>query len=209
MSGALASREQCPAIPYTPAEYAAEARRVVDEGGVMVHLHARTPDGKPAHEISDFRAITDAIKAEVGDAVTGVPVGTTEENLKSAIEGETYEYTEMYPGFARTARDEGLDSVGDWFDYVYLARDPAGNQPVAGATFEHFGHLAAGETNSPEVRRGVEHLLRTQRSDGLWEDAWFTAPGFPRVFYLRYHGYSKYFPLWALARYRRASSSTS
>ena len=82
MSGALASREQCPAIPYTPAEYAAEARRVVDEGGVMVHLHARTPDGKPSHEIEDFRAITEAIRAEVGDAVIvnystgalGVPV---------------------------------------------------------------------------------------------------------------------------------------
>ena len=69
MSGALASREQCPAIPYTPAEYAAEARRVVDEGGVMVHLHARTPDGAPSHEIADFRAITEAIRAEVGDAV--------------------------------------------------------------------------------------------------------------------------------------------
>ena len=82
MSGALASREQCPAIPYTPAEYAAEARRVVDEGGVMVHLHARTPDGRPSHEIEDFRAITEAIRAEVGDAVIvnystgalGVPV---------------------------------------------------------------------------------------------------------------------------------------
>ena len=82
MSGALASREQCPAIPYTPAEYAAEARRVVDEGGVMVHLHARTPDGTPSHEVEDFRAITEAIRAEVGDAVIvnystgalGVPV---------------------------------------------------------------------------------------------------------------------------------------
>src|SRR3954464_15850440 len=82
MSGALASREQCPAIPYTPAEYAAEARRVVDEGGVMVHLHARTVDGAPSHEISDFRAITSAIRAEAGDAVIvnystgalGVPV---------------------------------------------------------------------------------------------------------------------------------------
>jgi uncharacterized protein (DUF849 family) len=69
MSGALASREQCPGIPYTPAEYAAEARRVVDEGGVMVHLHARKPDGTPSHAIEDFRAITDAIRAEVGAAV--------------------------------------------------------------------------------------------------------------------------------------------
>src|SRR3954462_2244185 len=67
VSGALASREQCPAIPYTPEEYAAEARRVADAGGVMVHLHARRPDGTPSHAIEDFRAITEAIKAEVGD----------------------------------------------------------------------------------------------------------------------------------------------
>lgn len=69
ISGAIANRDQCPAIPYTPAEYAAESRRIVDEGGVMIHIHARTPDGIPSFEIEDFRAITEAIKAEVGDAV--------------------------------------------------------------------------------------------------------------------------------------------
>src|SRR5271166_4450993 len=82
ISGAIANREQCPAIPYTPQEYAAEARRIVDEGGVMIHIHARTPEGMPSYEIEDFRAITDAIRAEVGDAVIvnystgtiGVPV---------------------------------------------------------------------------------------------------------------------------------------
>jgi uncharacterized protein (DUF849 family) len=82
ISGAIANREQCPAIPYTPAEYAAEARRIVDEGGVMIHIHARKPDGTPSYEIEDFQAITDAIRAEVGDAVIvnystgtiGVPV---------------------------------------------------------------------------------------------------------------------------------------
>ena len=58
ISGALANREQCPAIPYTPEEYAAEARRIVDEGGVHIHIHARTPDGTPSYEIEDFRAIT-------------------------------------------------------------------------------------------------------------------------------------------------------
>jgi 3-keto-5-aminohexanoate cleavage enzyme len=66
ISGALANREQCPAIPYSPQEYAAEARRIVDEGGVMIHIHARTPDGAPSYEIEDFRAITDAIRAELG-----------------------------------------------------------------------------------------------------------------------------------------------
>lgn len=82
ISGAIANREQCPAIPYTPAEYAAEARRIVDEGGVHIHIHARTPDGTPSYEIEDFTAITEAIRAEVGDAAIinfstgtiGVPV---------------------------------------------------------------------------------------------------------------------------------------
>jgi 3-keto-5-aminohexanoate cleavage enzyme len=69
ISGAIANREQCPAIPYTPAEYAAEARRIVDEGGVMIHIHARTPEGAPSYEIEDFAAITDAIRAEVSDQV--------------------------------------------------------------------------------------------------------------------------------------------
>jgi squalene-hopene/tetraprenyl-beta-curcumene cyclase len=63
-----------------------------------------------------------------------------------------------------------------------------------------LGLLAAGETGAPELWRGVEYLLRTQESDGRWDDPEFTAPGFPRVFYLKYHGYSVYFPLWALAR---------
>jgi 3-keto-5-aminohexanoate cleavage enzyme len=82
ISGALANREQCPAIPYTPMEYAAEARRIVDEGGVMIHIHARKPDGTPSYEVEDFQAITEAIRAEVGDEVIvnystgaiGVPV---------------------------------------------------------------------------------------------------------------------------------------
>jgi squalene-hopene/tetraprenyl-beta-curcumene cyclase len=65
-----------------------------------------------------------------------------------------------------------------------------------------LGLLAAGEARSDAVRRGAEFLMRTQQADGLWSDPSFTAPGFPRVFYLRYHGYSAYFPLWALAAYR-------
>lgn len=66
-----------------------------------------------------------------------------------------------------------------------------------------MGLMAAGEAHAPEVRRGVEFLLRTQAPDGLWYEPWFSAPGFPRVFYLKYHGYSAYFPVWALGRYRQ------
>jgi uncharacterized protein (DUF849 family) len=82
ISGAIANRDQCPAIPYTPGEYGAEARRIVDEGGVHIHIHARTPDGTPSYELEDFLAIRDAIRGAVGDAViinfstgtVGVPV---------------------------------------------------------------------------------------------------------------------------------------
>jgi len=65
-----------------------------------------------------------------------------------------------------------------------------------------LGLMAAGEADSGSVRRGVDYLVANLDSDGRWEDPFFTAPGFPRVFYLRYHGYSQFFPLWALARYR-------
>ncbi len=68
ISGALANRAQCPAIPYTPADYAAEARRAVDEGAVQIHIHARRPDGSPSSAVEDFIAIRDAIVDEVGDA---------------------------------------------------------------------------------------------------------------------------------------------
>jgi uncharacterized protein (DUF849 family) len=91
ISGALANRDQCPAIPYTPAEYAAEARRIVDEGGVHIHIHARKPDGTPSYDAEDFTAIHDAIRAEVGDAAIlnfstgtiGVPVAKRIEYLRA------------------------------------------------------------------------------------------------------------------------------
>jgi squalene-hopene/tetraprenyl-beta-curcumene cyclase len=69
--------------------------------------------------------------------------------------------------------------------------------------------MAAGEVNSQEVRSGIDCLVRTQGNDGLWDQPWFNAPGFPRVFYLKYHGYAKYFPLWALARFNAMTRKTS
>src|SRR5918992_961302 len=80
ISGAVANRDQCPAIPYTPEEYAAEARRAVDAGASMIHIHARTRAGTPSYEVEDFRAITEAIKGDVDVVVNhstgaiGVPV---------------------------------------------------------------------------------------------------------------------------------------
>jgi rubrerythrin len=58
---------------------------------------------------------------EAGDPNTGEPIGSTEQNLKSAIKGETYEFTEMYPGFAKTARQEGFDEVAEWFETLAKA----------------------------------------------------------------------------------------
>jgi 3-keto-5-aminohexanoate cleavage enzyme len=85
ISGAIANREQCPAIPYTPEEYAAEARRAVDEGASMIHIHARTPDGTPSFEIEDFRAITEAILAEVGDVIINYSTGAIGVPLEKRI----------------------------------------------------------------------------------------------------------------------------
>jgi squalene-hopene/tetraprenyl-beta-curcumene cyclase len=65
-----------------------------------------------------------------------------------------------------------------------------------------LGLMAAGETESDSVARGIAYLQRGPRRAGKWDEELFIAVGFPRVFYLRYHGYSAYFPLWALARYQ-------
>lgn len=69
--------------------------------------------------------------------------------------------------------------------------------------------MAAGEVDAPATQRGLQCLIATQNEKGLWDEQRFTATGFPRVFYLRYHGYSRFFPLWALARYRNLKSTNS
>jgi len=79
-------------------------------------LFRSVAEGETGHAFGHFDHLSD-----VGDPVTGVPVGETADNLKSAIEGETYEYTEMYPGFARTARNEGFDEIGQWFETLARA----------------------------------------------------------------------------------------
>jgi rubrerythrin len=79
-------------------------------------LFRSVAEGETGHAFGHFD-----ILAEVGDPVTGVPVGATADNLKSAIEGETYEYTEMYPGFSKTAREEGFDQAAEWFETLARA----------------------------------------------------------------------------------------
>jgi 3-keto-5-aminohexanoate cleavage enzyme len=86
ISGVVANRDQCPAIPYTPEEYAAEARRAVDEGASQIHIHARTPDGVPSYEVEDFRAITEAIRAEVDDVIVNYSTGAIGVPVEKRIE---------------------------------------------------------------------------------------------------------------------------
>ena len=73
-------------------------------------------EGETGHAFGHFEHLE-----EIGDPVTGVPVGETRLNLKSAIEGETYEYTQMYPGFAKIAREEGFEKIAAWFETLARA----------------------------------------------------------------------------------------
>ena len=86
ISGAVANRDQCPAIPYTPEEYAAEAKRAVDEGCSMIHIHARTREGVPSYEVEDFRAITEAILGAVDDVVINYSTGAIGVPIEKRIE---------------------------------------------------------------------------------------------------------------------------
>ncbi len=102
----------------------------------------------------------------------------------------------------RCQRDDGGwgETNDSYMDPSLAGTDHRGN--AAQTAWALLGLMAAGEVRSEAVARGVRWLLETQEADGCWRDAGFNAPGFPRVFYLKYHGYGRYFPYWALARYR-------
>jgi squalene-hopene/tetraprenyl-beta-curcumene cyclase len=100
----------------------------------------------------------------------------------------------------------GEDAVSYRLDYKGFEGAPTTASQTAWAL---LGLMAAGEVENPSVIRGIEYLKSTQTEKGLWDEQRYTATGFPRVFYLRYHGYAKFFPLWALARYRNLSSTNS
>ncbi len=110
--------------------------------------------------------------------------------------------------FQKTQNDDG--GWGESNDSYY---PPRHYRPYKSTAFQTswvlLALLAAGEVKTNIVKKGVAYLISNQLSNGQWYDESFTAPGFPRVFYLKYHGYSKYFPLWALARYRNLLQKTN
>ncbi len=104
---------------------------------------------------------------------------------------------------SRQNADGGWGESNDSYDRQRYGDRPFPSTPYQTA-WALLGLISAGQRTTAVVRRGIEFLLRTQQQ-GLWSHPSFTAPGFPRVFYLKYHGYSAYFPLWALAAYRHGS----
>ncbi len=93
------------------------AKRADAEGRPEVSgLFRDVAEGETAHAHGHLEFI-----GQVGDPATGLPIGSTSKNLKAAIAGETYEYTQMYPGFARAARDEGFDEVAEWLEVLSKA----------------------------------------------------------------------------------------
>jgi squalene-hopene/tetraprenyl-beta-curcumene cyclase len=97
-------------------------------------------------------------------------------------------------------RDGGWGEDGASYKLEYRGYEAAPST-ASQTAWALIGLMAAGAAGHPAVANGIDFLLRTQESDGLWAEDRYTATGFPRVFYLRYHGYPKFFPLWALARY--------
>ena len=104
--------------------------------------------------------------------------------------------------------DGGWGEDGDSYKLDYRGYEPAPSTPSQTA-WALLGLMAAGEADHPAVERGVAYLMANQSAKGLWSEERFNAVGFPRVFYLRYHGYAKFFPLWALARYRNLKRGNS
>ena len=104
--------------------------------------------------------------------------------------------------------DGGWGEDGESYKLDYKGYEPAPSTSSQTA-WALLALMAAGEVDHPAVHKGVAYLSQTQNEAGEWDETRYTATGFPRVFYLRYHGYRKFFPLWALARYRNLHSSNS
>lgn len=105
-------------------------------------------------------------------------------------------------------KDGGWGEDGESYRLDYKGYEPAPST-ASQTAWALMGLMAAGEIDNPAVKKGIAYLAATQAGDGFWNEKHFTATGFPRVFYLRYHGYSKFFPMWALARYRNLKASNT
>jgi squalene-hopene/tetraprenyl-beta-curcumene cyclase len=101
--------------------------------------------------------------------------------------------------------DGGWGEDGSSYKLDYKGYEPA-SSTASQTAWAVLGLMATGDTAHPAVARGIAYLMKTQGRDGFWDEPRYTATGFPRVFYLRYHGYRRYFPLWAMARYRNLVS---
>ncbi|HWL31241.1 MAG TPA: squalene--hopene cyclase [Xanthobacteraceae bacterium] len=101
--------------------------------------------------------------------------------------------------------DGGWGEDGSSYKLDYRGYEPAPST-ASQTAWALLGLMAAGDVDDPAVARGIAYLQKHQGQDGFWEEARYTATGFPRVFYLRYHGYRRYFPLWAMARYRNLTA---
>ena len=161
ISGAVANRDQCPAIPYTPAEYAAEARRAVDEGASMIHIHARTPDGTPSYEVEDFRAITEAIRGrgrrrrqllDGRDRRAGREAGRLPARAPARRRGAEHGLDELREVLAPPARLRVLDGL----------RQPVRGDRRAAGGDERARHQARARVLRPRPRR----LARAARAQG-------------------------------------------
>ncbi|MEM9288823.1 MAG: squalene--hopene cyclase [Pseudomonadota bacterium] len=128
--------------------------------------------------------------------------------LNAAGEDMTSDYVQRAVDwlYSRQNADGGWGEDGATYDLA--RRDEDKGSTASQTAWAMLGLMAAGEVDDPRIAKAAEYLANApRRDDGRWEEPWFTAVGFPRVFYLRYHGYSAFFPIWALARFRNLKKS--
>jgi squalene-hopene/tetraprenyl-beta-curcumene cyclase len=127
-----------------------------------------------------------------------------------ALAGESREQPYIARAFdwlaQRQNADGGWGETNDTYHTPALGGTNRGESTSNCTAWALLAQMAFGEWNTPSIQRGIAYLLSVQQDDGFWWHRSHNAPGFPRIFYLKYHGYTAYFPLWALARYKRLAS---
>ena len=129
--------------------------------------------------------------------------------LNAAGEDMSSDYIRKAVDFLKSRQRADGGWGEDGASYWKEKRDVVKESTASQTAWAVLGLMAAGEVESEAVRRGIEYLLDAPREGTQWEEKYYTAVGFPRVFYLKYHGYSAFFPVWALARYRRLMQGNS